>query len=211
MEILDNKEKLLKGAEDLFMKYGVRSVSMDDIARHLGISKKTIYQHFADKDEVVVSVAKSHMARQREQFEGIAKEAKNAVEEMVKISFCLKENMKNINPSLLFDMQKYHQRAWNEWLAFKHKFVRENIIRSMKQGIEEGYFRGEVNMNVLATMRLEQVQMAFDDTIFPRDKYNLAEVQAQLFDHFIYGLFTDKGRKLYQKYKQLNPQSHITY
>ncbi len=207
-DIDDNKEKLLRGADELFMKYGLRSVSMDDIARHLGVSKKTIYQYFADKDEVVESVAKGHMQRQKEQFERIAMESKNAVEEMVRISFCLKENMRNINPSVLFDMQKYHQSSWNEWLKFKHKFIRENIIRSMKQGIEEGFFRDDFNMEILATMRLEQVQMAFDSSVFPREKFNMAEVQAQLFDHFIYGLFTDKGKKLYQKYKQKNPQPY---
>lgn len=208
MEEIDNKEKLLKGADELFMKYGLRSVSMDDIARHLGVSKKTIYQHFADKDEVVESVAKAHMEMQREQFEKIAATSKNAVEEMVKISFCLKENLKNINPSVLFDMQKYHPASWNEWLKFKHKFIRENIIRSMKKGIEDGYFRDDFNMEILATMRLEQVQMAFDNAVFPRDRFNLTEVQAQLFDHFIYGLFTDKGKKLYHKYKQQNPQPY---
>jgi TetR/AcrR family transcriptional regulator, cholesterol catabolism regulator len=208
MEDKDNKEKLLRGAEELFMRYGLRSVSMDDIARHLGVSKKTIYQHFADKDEVVATVAKGHMEKQREQFDAIARQSKNAVEELVRISYCLKESMKNINPSLLFDMQKYHQKAWNEWLAFKQKFIRENIIRSLKQGIEEGVFREDIQMDIIATMRLEQVQMAFDGSVFPRHKFSVPEVQAQLFDHFIYGLFTDKGRKLYNKYKQQNPQPH---
>jgi AcrR family transcriptional regulator len=208
MEENDNKEKLLRGAEELFVKYGVRSVSMDDIARHLGISKKTIYQHFADKDEVVATVAKVHMERQRRQFDVIADESKNAVEEIVKISFCLRENMRNMNPSLLFDMQKYHQRAWAEWVAFKHKFIRSNIMRNLKRGIEEGYFRAEVNLDILATMRLEQVQMAFDHTIFPRDRYNLPEVQEQLFDHFAHGLFTEKGKKLFQKYKQNHHQPY---
>jgi TetR/AcrR family transcriptional regulator, cholesterol catabolism regulator len=211
MEELDSKEKLTRGAEDLFMKYGLRSVSMDDIARHLGISKKTIYQHFADKDEVVIMVAKSHMAKQREQFEAIALKAKNAVEEMVLISYLLKENMRSINPSLLFDMQKYHQRAWGEWLSFKQKFVRENIVRNMKQGIEEGYFRDDIHPEVISTLRLEQIQLAFDNTVFPRDRFNMPEVQAQLFDHFIHGLFTEKGKKLYQKYKQQNPQPYTIH
>jgi TetR/AcrR family transcriptional regulator, cholesterol catabolism regulator len=211
MEETDYKEKLLKGADELFMKYGLRSVSMDDIARHLGVSKKTIYQHFADKDEVVVSVAKSLMAKQKDQFEVIASSSKNAVEEMVKISFCLKEDMKNINPSVLFDMQKYHQAAWNEWLNFKQKYIRQNIIRSLKKGIAEGYFRDDINLNILAVMRLEQVQMAFDNSIFPRDQFNIPEVQAQLFDHFIYGVFTEKGKKLYEKYKIQNPQPHTIH
>jgi AcrR family transcriptional regulator len=211
MEELDNKEKLTRGAEDLFMRYGLRSVSMDDIARHLGISKKTIYQHFADKDEVVVTVAKNNMNRHRVQFERISRESKNAVEEMVKISVLLREIMRNTNPSLFFDMQKYHQRAWSEWLTFKNKFVRENIIRSLKQGVEEGYFRDDADLDILTTLRMEQVQMAFDSNVYPREKYNIADVQAQLFDHFIHGLFTEKGKKLYQKYKNKNPQPHTIH
>lgn len=204
MEELDNKEKLLKGAEALFMKYGVRSITMDEIARHLGISKKTIYQHFTDKDDIVESFARGHLERQRQQLDKITEESKNAVEEMVKLSICLKENMRGVNPSLLFDLQKYHPRAWNAWLEFKSKVIHQSIIRSMKQGMEEGYFRSDINMDVLARMRLEVVQMAFDSMIFPREEYNLPEVQAQLFDHFVHGIMTEKGKKLYQKYKESN-------
>jgi len=201
MDERESKEKLIRGAEELFMKYGFRSVSMDDIARHLGISKKTIYQHFADKDEVVATVAQSHMRRQHQQFEDIAKAAKNAVEEMAMFATNMKEHLRNINPALLFEMQKYHSKAWNEWLTFKHNVIRDSIVRSMKEGIADGYFRADLNIDILATMRLEQVQMAFDNTLFPRDAYSISEIQAQLFEHFVHGILTDKGRKLYEKYK----------
>lgn len=202
MEEHENKEKLLKGAEDLFLKYGVRSITMDDIARHLGISKKTIYQHFEDKDDIVALVLKTHMERQRQQFDEIAAKSKNSVEEMVRLSVLLKESMRNVNASLLFELQKYHQRAWNTWLEFKKKDIHQSIIRNLKQGIEEGYFRNDINVDVLGRMRLEMVQMAFDNMVFPRESFNLSEVQAQLFDHFVHGLLTDKGKKLYQKYKE---------
>jgi len=201
MDERESKDKLIRGAEELFMKYGLRSVSMDDIARHLGISKKTIYQHFADKDEVVATVAQSHMRRQQQQFEDIAKAAKNAVEEMAMFATNMKEHLRNINPALLFEMQKYHTRAWNEWLAFKHNVIRDSIVRSMKEGVADGYFRADLDIGILATMRLEQMQMAFDNTLFPRDKYSISEIQAQLFEHFVHGIMTDKGRKLYEKYK----------
>lgn len=210
MEEQDSREKLLRGAEDLFMRYGMRSVSMDDIARNLGISKKTIYQHFADKDDVVASVAKANMERHRVQFDKIAAESKNAVEEIVKISFCLKESLRMVNPSWLFDMQKYHQRAWNDWQEYKQQFIRQNVIRSLKQGIEEGYFRREMNTEIIATMRLEQVQMAFDHIVFPREQYDVVEVHAELFDHFVHGILTEKGRKLYQKYHKENCKELIT-
>lgn len=202
MEEHDNKEKLLKGAENLFLKYGVRSITMDDIARHLGISKKTIYQHFEDKDDIVALVLKTHMESQRQQFDEIASKSKNAVEEMVMLSVLLKESMRNVNASLLFELQKYHQRAWNIWLEFKKKDIHQSIIRNLRQGIEEGYFRNDINVDVLGRMRLEMVQMAFDNMVFPRESFNLSEVQAQLFDHFVHGLLTDKGKKLYQKYKE---------
>ncbi len=201
MDERESKEKLIRGAEELFMKYGLRSVSMDDIARHLGISKKTIYQHFADKDEVVATVAQSHMRRQQQQFEDIVKAAKNAVEEMAMFATNMKEHLRNINPALLFEMQKYHTKAWNEWLAFKHNVIRDSIVRSMKEGVADGYFRADFDIGILATMRLEQMQMAFDNTLFPRDKYSISEIQAQLFEHFVHGIMTDKGRKLYEKYK----------
>jgi len=201
MDERESKEKLIRGAEELFMKYGLRSVSMDDIARHLGISKKTIYQHFADKDEVVATVAQVHMRQQQEQFEAISKEAKNAVEEMALLAVNMKEHLRNVNPSLLFDMQKYHSRAWGEWLAFKHDVIRESLVRTMKDGVRDGYFRADANIAILATMRLEQVQMAFDHTLFPRDTYSLSEIQAQLFEHFVHGIMTDKGRALYDNYK----------
>ena len=71
MEELDVKDKILKGAEELFMRYGIRSISMDDIARHLTVSKKTLYQHFADKDDLVLSVSRSHLQRNKAEFEGI--------------------------------------------------------------------------------------------------------------------------------------------
>src|SRR5690606_15607519 len=112
----DIKSKILKGAEELFLRYGLRSITMDEISRHLGMSKKTLYQYFSDKDDIVWSVTRQHLLRQQAQFDAVATESKNSVEELVKLSFCVKENLKGMNPSLLFDLQKYHQKAWNEWL-----------------------------------------------------------------------------------------------
>ena len=202
MEDNNIKEKILKGAEELFTKYGVRSISMDDIARHLSVSKKTLYQHFADKEDIVTMTCKAHLERNNREFDKARDNAQNAIEELANLSVCLKRNMENLNPSLLFDLQKYHPKAWGVWLEHKNKTIRESVERNVKQGIEEGYYRPEVNAGVIAAMRLELVQMAFDEEVFPREKFRLAEVQMELFDHFVYGLVTEKGRKLYQKYKE---------
>ena len=202
MEESDVRKKILKGAESLFMKYGVRSISMDDIARHLSVSKKTLYQHFEDKEDIVTVTSQSHIEMMSQQVEEIRLSSKNAIDELSKLSMCLKQNVEEINPSLLFDLKKYHPKAWAVWLDHKNKFIRDSVIRNLKQGIEEGYFRPEINMQVIATVRLELVQIPFDEEIFPPSQFNVTEVQLQIFDHFVYGLLTEKGRKLYQKYKE---------
>jgi len=209
MEELETKDKILKGAEDLFMRYGVRSISMDDIARHLGVSKKTLYQYFADKEELVTMVSKSHLVRTTQQYEALREQSANSIEELFKLATCIKKDMENLNPALLYDLQKFHPKAWNVWLEHKNKTIRESVIRTLREGMEAGYIRAEIDPEILATMRLELVQMGFNPELYPRERFSLAEVQAQLFDHFVFGVVTDKGKKLYLKYKE-NNQSQTT-
>ncbi len=201
MEEIESKEKILVEAEILFMKFGVRSVSMDDIARHLAVSKKTLYQHFADKDELVTLMAKRHMSQDKVAFDAIKKESKNAIDELVKISELLKRDLQDMNPCLLFDLQKFHAKAWSFWLDYRDNYVRQSVVRNLKQGMEEGFYRPDISPEILATVRIEGIELGFDLRKFPSGKFNLTEVQLQIFDHFINGLLTDKGRKLYEKSK----------
>jgi AcrR family transcriptional regulator len=212
MEEKDIKDRILTGAWELFMRYGIRSVSMDDVARHLSVSKKTLYHYFADKDEIVTMVSTFHIAANHKQYEALRMSAKNAIDELVKISVCLKKDFQSMNPSLLFDLHKFHPTAWNAWLSHKQNDIRQSIIRNMTQGIEEGCYRPEINKDILAAVRLELIEISFNESVFPSSKYNLAEVSLQIFDHFVYGIVTDKGRKMYEKYKtqsnhELIPQS----
>ena len=206
MEELDIKERILKGAEDLFMKYGVRSISMDDIARHISVSKKTLYQYFADKEELVTMVSTSHLERSMKQYEDLRVHSTNSIEELAKLSVCMKKDMEEINPALLYDIQKFHPKAWSVWLNYKNIFIRESVVRNLNQGIEDGYIRPDIDPEIMAAVRIELVQIAFSQEIFPKEKFNLAEVQIQIFDHFVFGLVTEKGRKLYLKYKEITQQ-----
>jgi AcrR family transcriptional regulator len=202
IEELDIKTKILKAAESLFMKYGVRSISMDDISRHLAVSKKTLYQHFADKEDIVYMACQAHIDSIASRFLDITRSSKNALDELTKFSTCMKKNTEDTNPSLLFDLQKYHPKAWGVWLNHKNKFIRDSMIRNLKQGIQEGYYRPEINVDIVAAMRLELVQLPFDENAFPPSRFNMAQVQMEIFDHFVHGIVTEKGRKLYQKYKE---------
>jgi AcrR family transcriptional regulator len=192
------KDKILEQTEKLFHKYGVRSVSMDDIARNLSISKKTIYQYFKDKDELVVMVSQAHVDRDKMEFREVISLATNAIDEMFRLSSCIRHHISDMNPSRLFDLQKFHPKAWQIWLSYKNEFIRNTIYDVINRGKKEGYFRANLDADILAIFRVESVEMSFDDQIFPHSKFNFTEVQMMLFDHFVHGLMTVKGLELYE-------------
>jgi len=203
---LEAKDKILGSAEELFIRYGIRSVTMDDVARDASMSKKTLYQYFENKDSLVNEVVKKHFENEANEFEEINDKAENAIHEMMLVSQCLRKHVFRMNPSLLYDMQKYHGAAWDEYLKFKHTIIRGRIEDNIRKGIEEGCFREESDPEILSILRVEQVQLVFNSKIFPNDKFDFRTVQLQIMDHFVNGLLTDEGRKKYEEYTQLENQ-----
>ena len=198
----DVSNRILEGAMNLFNRYGVRSVTMDDVAREVSMSKKTLYQYFVNKDGLVTAVARYHMELERKAFFEIEERAENAIDALHQISQCMRKNIQDINPSMLYDLQKFHHDAWDLFLDFKNEFVRGHIEANLNKGIQEGCYRKEINVGILSKYRVEQVQMIFDQQIFPPEQFQFIEVQMQLLDHFIHGILTEKGRNHYQKYFQ---------
>jgi AcrR family transcriptional regulator len=196
---LEVAENILEKADNLFHKFGIRSISMDEIARELGISKKTIYQFFKDKDDIVYKMTQRRIEVDKNDFSEAYGSSEDAIDELIKVSLCLRKNLNRINPSLLFDIQKYHSRSWDLWLDYKNNFIKGYVLKSIERGKREGYFRAEIDAETLATFRIEQVQMSFDDRVFPHTKFDFTEVQMALFDHFVHGLLTMKGHKIYEK------------
>ena len=198
------EEKRLQDIGEMLMTYGVRSVSMDDIARHLGISKKTLYLHFKDKNEMVEKITESVIEERHSEYVEATKDATNAIEELFFMTKCLRTHVANLNPSLVFDLKKFHTKAWNMLMDFEHITVYGDLITNLERGVEEGFFRPSIDIKILAKLRVEQVHMSFDPHMFPKDKFDFTEVHMQMFDHYIYGLLTVKGVKLYEKYKKEN-------
>ena len=132
--------RILHTAESLFFQYGIRSVTMEDIAKELSISKKTIYQYFKDKDEIVLKVSKQVFVKELAQMHHIHEQCENVIHEMVLISRYIRQHVAEANPSAMHDMQKFYPEAWRVFLTFKNESL--NLIEStIKKGMSEGYFR----------------------------------------------------------------------
>jgi len=178
---------------------------MDDISRELSISKKTLYKEVKDKDEVVTLSTRYHLDSEHKEFEEVTKASIDAIDQLVKLSQCMRKNLRDINPSLLFDLKKYHRPAWEEWVEFKLEFIHNSIVENLRWGMREGLFKDDLSVDILAIMRLQQVEMSFNNDIYPTDRFDFREVQMVLFDHFVCGILTEKGRGLYDQYRKQEP------
>jgi len=203
---MSQTERIILGAEELFLKAGIKSVTMDDVARHLGMSKKTIYQFFKDKNELVIGLVRKKIQEDEEQMEEILNKSTNVIEGMINMMKCSEEIFSRINPIVIHDLQKYHPDAWKQFQNFKSGVIVQTLEELLKKGIEQGYIRAEIDVKIIARMRMGQVEMGFDTAIFPQSEFNVWKVQQQFLEHFNYGICTLEGYKLLNEYKSLHEQ-----
>jgi AcrR family transcriptional regulator len=198
---METKERIIEQAKSLFLKLGIRSVSMDDICSHLAISKKTLYQHVADKDELVDMVLQGQISGMQAETMECCTQSDNAIQEVIKTMEMLVKHFTSMNPVVLFDLQKFHLNAFNKFKDHKYQFTLEIISNNLKRGIAEGLYRADINVDILSKFRLESLEIAFNVEVFPTNRYNLVEVSIAIIENFLYGLATEKGFALIEQYK----------
>ena len=196
-------ERIITGGEELFLMGGIRSVTMDDIARHVGMSKKTIYQYFKDKNELVIALIKKKLKEDEDQMAAIISNSGDVIEEMINMMRCSSEIFSRINPIVIHDMQKYHPDAWKHFQRFKSEVLINTLEQLLTKGIAQGYLRPDIDVRIIARMRVNQVELGFNSTIFPIAEFSTWKVQTQFLEHFNYGICTLKGYRLLNKYKNI--------
>lgn len=199
---MEASQLILDKAFDLFKRYGIRSVSMDDIASQCGMSKKTLYQHFADKDTLVHMILLHMVQKSESQCCMIEQQSENAVHEIFLSIDMLQQMFEGINPIMLFDLHKYHQMAYKKLNDHKQQFIYNITRNNLERGIAEGLFRSDINVEIMTQLHLHTISMTFEQEILPRQKFSLVEIQMEIMLHYVYGLATAKGVKLIEKYKQ---------
>jgi AcrR family transcriptional regulator len=197
---MEVKERILQKATDLFMRYGIRSITMDEIAGQLGISKKTIYQFFTDKDEMVDAIVDIQVRSNEKECQRCQGESDNAVHEIFNALKMAEELLKAMNPLIMYDLEKHHPKAYRKFRNYKYDFMYDMIIQNLERGIKEGLYRAEINTDIVAKHRIESAFMGFNQDIFPHSKYRISDIGYELGILFLYGVTTEKGKKLIEKY-----------
>jgi AcrR family transcriptional regulator len=193
---------IFEKAFELFKRYGIRSVTMDDVATQCGISKKTLYQHFEDKDTLVNSIMAQMINRSEHQCVVDLRRSENALHEIFLSLQMLKEMFDGINPVMLFDLHKYYPAANKKLEDHKQRFLYSIIKDNLVRGIEEGLYRPEINVEIITLLHLSHIANTFEQESFRMHKFSLLEIQMEVMLHYVYGISTSKGVKLIEKYRK---------
>jgi AcrR family transcriptional regulator len=198
------KQKIIQASYHLFHRLGIRSITMDDIARELGMSKKTLYQHFADKDEIVKEAIQAHINVIQKTMIDVKKQSKDAIHEMMLSSERMCELIRGMNPAAFNDMKKYYPDAMKLFDEHQQKFFYNVLVENIKWGIEQGIFRNDIDIEIAAYKRMLEVETGCMPDKFPIKKFNIEYIQVNLLDQFMHGICTLKGHKLINKYKNID-------
>ncbi|AMR27939.1 TetR family transcriptional regulator [Hymenobacter psoromatis] len=203
---MENKDRIITRAAALFLRNGIKSVSMDDVAADLGMSKKTLYKTFTNKDEIVLGVMTNHLCQAQGECARFASSAGDAVQEMLTISAWADQQFSNIHPSIFHDLRKYYPSAWALFSAHKTTFILDQITRNLRRGIAEGLFRPDLDVEVLARLNLAQIELAFDPDLYPPAQFAPVRVNKVFDEHFLLGVATLKGHRLFNKYQHITEE-----
>ncbi|GAB2691121.1 TetR family transcriptional regulator [Hymenobacter frigidus] len=203
---MEIKDRILQHAQTLFMRNGIKSVSMDDIAADMAMSKKTLYKWFENKDQIVQAGMSKHLDGTQCECTSMIETATSAIDELFRMMEWTKQQFSNVHPSIFYDLQKFHPGTWQLWLAHKNEFILAQIIQNLRRGIAEGLFRADLDVDVMARLRLSQIELLFDSDVFPPRQFGNERVSQALLEHFMLGVATLKGHRLINQYRHVTEE-----
>ncbi len=198
---MELRGKILQGAYSLFNARGLKSVTMEEVAGHLGMSKKTLYSEFRNKEEVIIDITRLELEKQKNFQEEIKHQSLDAVHEILLVMECLSDFFSGINPQVLLEVRKYYPRAWKLFEEHKELDMMKSISENLKRGIKEGFYRKDINVPILTRLRMGEVMVNFDHTLFPPRDFHPKQIHEESLKLFLYGITTVKGRNIITKHQ----------
>lgn len=206
MEPMD--KELLDQVRKIFMRYGIKSVTMDDIARELKVSKKTLYKYVTDKPDLVMKVMAFECEEDCLIMDEESKKAVNAIDELLSITTHMGKKIKEIHPSIHFDLEKYYPEAWEVFHRHKRGRVYLDVLNNMKRGMKEGLYRQDLNPEILTRIHISRIDLVFDGELFPPSLFDFGQVFVEMMTYHIHGIASEKGIA-YLNEALKNTENHI--
>ena len=190
------KQHIISESIQLFLKFGVKSLTMEDIARKLGISKKTLYAHVKDKEDLLLQAVILFGKFEDKQLNEICSRGLNAIDESLEIKKWVLDMIQNIHPSVAYDIEKFHPAVSKRMKTSRHENVYRSIFQNIVKGQKEGLYRSDINADILAKLYIGRMESIFDQELFPSTTYNVSDVYMEWFIYHIHGMATSKGLQI---------------
>jgi len=191
----DAKSKLIAEADKLFMHYGLKSVSMDDIARQLGMSKKTLYQYVKNKEELIAEVMRLKRCEDMEVILRSAKDAEDAIDEYLRNHRYFIREMREVSPTTLYDLKKYYYHIWEEQVKGHVEEFTVSISQNIQRGIQEGFYREDLQPEVIAKIYSQTVLAIADTSLFSAREMSVDRIIHQHAVYHLHGIMNKAGRR----------------
>lgn len=195
----DKRQEIIDKVTELYLRFGIKSVTMDDIVREVGISKKTLYQFFKDKSELVLSVIDCDSKKKMQEHEAALEGTSNAIEKMMAFYNFQMNMVKEYNPSMIYDLRKYYPEMHRKFVEKKREIIYENVLKNLKQGKAEGFYRKELNQEVIAILNLIRVEAIANSESYKPEELLTNEFLKEMFTYHMYGIVSDNGREILEQ------------
>ena len=202
---MEVKNKILETALHLFFKYGIKAITMDDIAKEMGISKITIYKFFTEKDDIVNELMETHLEKNQQEFKEIRKQAKDPIHELILMSQHMDKRYAEISPVFFHDLFKQFTKANENFTKFKKEYLLTNLKQNISDGIKQGLYREDLDVNFCAQYRVIQLDAIMNRNI-EFENVRFGKTNTFITEIFMHGISTVKGHKLINKYKNKNEE-----
>jgi AcrR family transcriptional regulator len=191
---------ILQKAEQLFFKFGIKSISMDDLSKEMRISKKTLYSFVANKEELVFLVIKNHLHEEKNKVDETVKQASNSIEEFVMILMYNYSQINEMNASTLYDIQKYYPQSWDQFTEYKEKYIQVYILQNLQKGIKEGLYRSELNPEIIALIYVNSIDTIFNISTEKFNKNDIGNMLREYVTYHLHGIVSDQGKEYLHNY-----------
>ncbi len=199
---MDNREKhILIEAAKLYKKFGIKSITMDDVAQHLAISKKTLYQYVHDKAELVDRIIDMELRICKNGFDEILDDKRNAIDELIEVGKYIQELLKEFNPSMDFDLKKYYPEANRKLRNIRRERMFVAISNNMQKGIREGFFRSDINVELISKIQLVRIENLLENELFTFEEVTNKHFFDEIFKYHIHAITNEKGLKYFKEIK----------
>ncbi|HMN33405.1 MAG: TetR/AcrR family transcriptional regulator [Chitinophagaceae bacterium] len=194
------KQQYIETALELYKRLGFKSVTVDDLAKSLGISKKTLYDHFKNKEEIVIESVKYMLNKLYVKMEESKNISDNAILQIVHLIYLMENFIRGMNTICYYDLQRFYPKAFKIIKEYQDKIMFIYIKENLLKGINEGYYREEIDVEIVARFRMESSLYTFQNDLFPMPAFDHIKVMNQLIAIYLYGIATPKGQKLIKKH-----------